>query len=156
MKVAGIIKESYVDGNGIRFVVFLQGCPHHCAGCHNPETWDVTGGTEMSVADILASVEARSASFYNGITLSGGEPYMQQEACIELVRGIKSRWKHWDVWCYTGYLYEEIKDEPLTKYVDVLVDGPFEIEKKDMNCRFRGSNNQRILYLYDGRVWKEE
>ena len=156
MKVAGIVKESFVDGDGVRFVVFLQGCPHHCEGCHNKATWDFDGGTEMSVDSVLASVEAHHASFYEGITLSGGEPYMQQEACIALVKRIKSLWKHWNVWCYTGYTYEEVKDEPLTKYVDVLVDGRFEIEKRDLLLRFRGSTNQRLLYLYDGRVWKVE
>lgn len=156
MKVAGIVKESFVDGDGVRFVVFLQGCPHHCVGCHNQKTWDFDGGKEMSIDRVLASVEARHASFYDGITLSGGEPYMQQEACIELVKRIKSLWKHWNVWCYTGFTYEEVKDEPLTKYIDVLVDGRFVEEERDWNCRFRGSSNQRILYLHDGRVWKVE
>lgn len=156
MKIAGIVRESFVDGNGIRFAVFLQGCPHHCVGCHNPETWDVNGGVEASVDEVLANVGIRDAAYYEGITLSGGEPFLQQEACIELIQVAKSRWEHWDVWCYTGYTYEEIKDEPLMKYIDVLVDGPFDISKKDMCCSFRGSSNQRILYLHDGQVYKIE
>lgn len=156
MRIAGIVNESFVDGNGIRFAVFLQGCPHHCVGCHNPETWNVNGGVEASVDEVLANVGIRDAAYYEGITLSGGEPFMQQEACIELIQAAKSRWKHWDVWCYTGYTYEEIKDEPLTKYINVLVDGPFDISKKDMCCSFRGSSNQRILYLHNGEVYKME
>jgi anaerobic ribonucleoside-triphosphate reductase activating protein len=156
MKIAGIVKESFVDGEGIRFAVFLQGCPHQCVGCHNPETWDVDNGVEMSVNEVVGNIETHSAEFFKGITLSGGEPFLQQEACIELIRAVKSRWWHWDVWCYTGYTYENIKNEPLLKYIDVLVDGPFDISRKDMCCRFRGSNNQRILHLRDGEIWKVE
>lgn len=156
MRVAGIINGTFVNGEGIRFAVFLQGCPHHCTGCHNPDTWDIDRGIEMRVEDILERVKERSASLFDGITLSGGEPYLQQDSCIELIRRVKSRWEHWNVWCYTGYRYEDVKDEPLTKYIDVLVDGPFDIKKKDSDCKFRGSSNQRILHLYNGRVLKSE
>ena len=84
MRIAGILPRSFVNGEGIRYVVFLQGCPHHCSGCHNPDTWDFNGGKEVSIHDIVEDFKRRK--FIDGITLSGGEPFAQQDACVELLK----------------------------------------------------------------------
>ncbi len=138
MRVAGILPCSFVNGDGSRYVVFTQGCPHHCRGCQNPETWDQVGGTEMTVAEIAA--DFRKHRLLDGITLSGGDPFCQQEACLELLDLLPGV----NVWIYTGYEYEEICDTPLAKRADVLVVGRF---VEDLRCegKMYGSSNQRII-----------
>lgn len=139
MRVAGTIPYSVVNGTGVRYVVFVQGCAHHCPECHNPDTWDFDGGKEVSpewlAKDYLAHRHA------DGITLSGGDPFYQQEACMELLSLLP---EETNVWVYTGFLYEEIKDTPLARRADVIVDGPFD---KDNRCfdGYRGSTNQRVI-----------
>jgi anaerobic ribonucleoside-triphosphate reductase activating protein len=138
MRIAGTLPCSFVNGDGSRYVVFVQGCPHHCPGCQNPETWDPTGGTEMSVEEIVA--DFRKHRLLDGITLSGGDPFWQQEECLallDLLPGV-------NVWIYTGYEYEDICDTPLAKRADVLVVGPF---VEDLRCegKMYGSSNQRII-----------
>ena len=138
MRIAGILPLSFVNGDGSRYVVFTQGCPHHCKGCQNPETWSPTGGTEMSPADIAADFHKRR--LLDGITLSGGDPFCQQEACLELLDMLPDV----NVWIYTGHEYEEICDTPLAKRADVLVVGPF---REELRCEgtMYGSSNQRIM-----------
>lgn len=141
MKIAGTVRTSVVDGEGLRYVIFTQGCPHHCTGCHNMKTWDPAGGYDVPVENIIKDIPEN----LTGVTFSGGEPYMQQEPLIKL-----ADWAHrhsMDVWCYTGYLYEQIRREELTKAVDVIVDGPFVWDLKCRNLPFRGSSNQRIIRL---------
>lgn len=146
IQIAGIMEESIVDGPGIRLVIFTQGCPHHCRGCHNPETWNLTGGTTMDTDDFDKYM---SNPLLTGITLSGGEPFIQQDACIKLADAAHGRGL--DVWCYTGFLFEQIKNVRnyaggrLIDHIDVLVDGKFEQDRKSLNLRFRGSSNQRII-----------
>lgn len=139
MRVAGTIPYSVVNGTGIRYVVFVQGCAHHCPECHNPDTWDFDGGKEVSpewlAQDYLAHRHA------DGITLSGGDPFYQQEACMELLSLLP---EETNVWIYTGFLYEEIKDTPLARRADVIVDGPFEAENRCTDG-YRGSTNQRVI-----------
>lgn len=149
MKIAGIVPESIVDGEGLRFVIFVQGCHHHCPGCHNPETWDFNNGIEMSTQEI----EARflSNKLIKGITLSGGEPFGQPLACSVLAKTAKDHGL--TVWCYTGYVYETLVslNDPqvndLLAHIDVLVDGPYKKELRDLSLDWRGSSNQRVIRL---------
>ena len=150
MQVSGVIMDSIVDGSGIRMTIFFQGCPHHCEGCHNPETWDYNKEVnEMSVQDVLDLLD--SDSILSGITLSGGEPFSRRnfEELKILLPEVKKRKKN--VWAYTGYTMDEllktfpdIKDDILS-YIDVIVDGPFILAERNLLCRFRGSNNQRLI-----------
>lgn len=137
--------DSIVDGEGIRTVIWTQGCPHHCPGCHNPMTHDFKGGFSCDVEEIkndLAKLEGQ-----DGITLSGGDPMFQAEACAEIAKYAKSIGLN--VWCYTGYLYEQLvnnsKAMELLKNVDVLVDGKFILEQRTLDGKFRGSKNQRVI-----------
>lgn len=156
VRLAGILPESVVDGPGLRFVVFAQGCPHHCRGCHNPETWDPAGGKEMTVKEITKLLKKRLKYGIKGITLSGGEPFLQAEE-MALLAG-EARKMGLDVTAYTGFLYEELLEmtEPgiqeLLNSIDLLIDGPFIEERKDLALAFRGSDNQRIIDLSATRV----
>lgn len=138
LRVAGILPCSFVNGDGARYVVFTQGCIHHCPGCQNPDTWDLNGGTTLPVAEIASDFLKRP--LLDGITLSGGDPFLQQEACMELLDLLPGV----NVWVYTGFEYEDIYDTPLAKRADVLVVGPF---VKSLRCEgeMYGSSNQRII-----------
>ncbi|KGI85297.1 ribonucleoside-triphosphate reductase activating protein [Exiguobacterium mexicanum] len=148
MRVLSVLEESVVDGPGIRTVIFTAGCPHRCPGCHNPESWNPRGGQDVSVADLLAQIEQ---SGWDGVTISGGEPFLQPEELARLVDGCKVLQKN--VWVYTGYTLEQLQamhDEFVTNVLDradVLVDGRFEQPLMDRSLRFRGSSNQRIIFL---------
>ena len=149
LRIAGIINESIVDGPGIRLVVFTQGCKHNCPGCHNPETHPFEEGTLVEVDDIIKQI--KSNPLLDGITLSGGDPFEQAEALSELAKRVNSM--GYNVITYTGYTFEYIlenKDknkgwDKLINETDMLVDGRFEIAKKSMLLKFRGSANQRII-----------
>lgn len=138
MRVAGTLACSFVNGDGARYVVFTQGCVHHCPGCQNPETWDPSGGAEMAVAEIAADFRRRR--LLDGITLSGGDPFCQQEECLKLLDLLPDV----NVWIYTGYEYEEIAETELARRADVLVVGRF---VKALRCEGEpyGSSNQRII-----------
>ena len=138
MRIAGILQHSLVNGDGIRYVVFLQGCPHHCHGCQNPDTWDFNGGREVSVVDIAENY--LNTKHLDGITLSGGEPFAQQEACVELLDLLPGV----NVWVYTGYNYDAIRHTELAKRADALVVGRF-IEELKCEGELYGSSNQRII-----------
>lgn len=145
IRVFGIAPESIVDGRGIRLAIFVQGCCHHCKGCHNPESHPLDGGNLYDTAEIIVMM---NNPLLDGITLSGGEPLLQAEACRELAGAAHD--KGLTVWCYTGFTYEQIQDgvvddKGLLEYVDVLVDGRFEIEKRSLDLLFRGSLNQRLI-----------
>lgn len=147
MRVAGIVNESIVDGPGFRLAVFAQGCPHACPGCHNPQTHDFAGGYELDTDQIIEKM--RKNPLLDGLTLTGGEPFCQPRACAVLAKAAKEMGLN--VWCYTGYTFEELikasqSDQmDLLGYLDVLVDGRFQLEKRTLECRFRGSSNQRLL-----------
>lgn len=149
IRIAGIIKESIVDGPGIRLVVFAQGCRHNCPGCHNPHTHSFDGGTMIEAESILALM--KSNPLLDGITLSGGEPFEQATALSELARGAKEL--GYNVMTYTGYTFENLmknKDKiigwgNLLGYTDILVDGRFELERRNLLLKFRGSENQRVI-----------
>lgn len=147
MHISGIENDSVVDGEGIRLTVFFQGCAHRCVGCHNPETWPFNAGTEYSIEDILNIYD--SNPLLDGITLSGGDPIYQAEEGLELTHAIQKR--KGTVWLYTGFTLEELREnkdpivQKLINSVDVIVDGPFILEQRDLTLQFRGSSNQRIL-----------
>lgn len=138
MRIAGTLPSSLVNGEGIRYVVFVQGCGHGCRGCQNPDTWDFNGGTEVSVAEIAA--DYRKRKLVDGLTLSGGDPFYQQEACLELLDALPGV----NVWVYTGFEYEEIQNTELAKRADVLVTGRF-VEELRCEGQMYGSSNQRII-----------
>lgn len=146
IRIAGLVNDSIVDGPGLRLTVFTQGCPHHCPGCHNPQSHDFSGGELRDTDEIMDIM--RDNILLDGVTLSGGEPFAQPEACAEIAKAAHEAGLN--VWCYTGYLYEELIKGgsewlELLKNVDVLVDGPFVMALRTLDARFRGSSNQRIL-----------
>lgn len=148
MKVMNIIHDSVVDGEGLRTVVFFAGCPHRCFGCHNPKSWNICNGTEMTVEEIVKEIESNPLT---DVTFSGGDPFFQAAEVKKVAQAVKGLKKN--LWMYTGYTLEEIQSSQnndmieLLHYGDVLVDGRFEIEKKDLTLPFRGSSNQRIIRL---------
>ena len=156
MRIADTIQDSIVDGPGLRFVVFTQGCPHHCPGCHNPGTHDPAGGKEVTV-DALEAMLA-SNPLTDGLTLTGGEPFLQAEACADLARRTHARGLN--VWCYTGYTYEQLctlaQQQPevqaLLDEIDVLIDGPFLLEQRSLTLKWRGSRNQRVIDMAASRA----
>ena len=147
VRLAGIVDESVVDGPGVRLVVFAQGCPHRCPGCHNPHTWDFYGGMEVSIEEILLRAEANP--ILSGITLSGGEPFAQAPGFARLAQEAYRRGL--SVVTYTGYTWEQLVSSSapgvrdLLLATDVLIDGPFMQAFADPGLAYRGSLNQRII-----------
>lgn len=137
--------DSIVDGPGCRTILWTQGCKHHCLGCHNPQTHDLYAGKLYLVEDIIQQIE--EARLQTGLTLSGGEPFLQVEPLLLITAAAKS--KHMNIWAYSGFLFEELIKDPIKKLlleqVDVLVDGKFRQQEKDYRLSFKGSKNQRII-----------
>ncbi len=149
IRIAGTVNDSIVDGDGIRFVVFVQGCIHNCDGCHNPQTHGFSGGFETDTDNLLEKILANP--LLDGVTFSGGEPFCQPAPLYELGKKVKENGLN--IVCYTGFTFEELleiskQDEDvkiLLGICDVLIDGPFILSKKNLLLKFRGSENQRIL-----------
>ena len=146
LDLSGIVEDSIVDGPGIRVTVFCQGCPHHCPGCHNPETWEFGCGTPMDEEDILSIV--RSNPLCRGVTFSGGEPFAQAAGYAKLAKLLKT--EGYEVASYSGYTFEELlsgsdDQKELLSSIDILIDGPFVLAERSLELVFRGSRNQRIL-----------
>ena len=145
--IAGIMDESIVDGPGIRFVIFTQGCPHHCEGCHNPQTHAFDGGEQMETQDLLDRI--RENPLLSGVTFSGGEPFCQPAPLTEMAKELHRMGKH--IMAYSGYTFEQLRDSDdpdrraLLEQCDILVDGPFVLSLRDTLLRFRGSSNQRLI-----------
>jgi len=153
LRIAGIIKESVVDGPGLRYVIFTQGCPHRCDGCHNPATRDFIGGHEVGVAELFRPI--KETKLIDGVSFSGGEPFAQAAACAELAKLIKQDRPDLNILVYSGYYHAELialakKDEfikALLQSTDTLIDGPYDATKKSPHLPFRGSSNQNIIDL---------
>jgi len=151
VRIAGVVRQSIVDGEGLRFTVFTQGCPHLCPGCHNPQAHDFESGYDCDTHRILEEIDRDP--LLQGVTFSGGEPLCRAGELLELAREIRGRGL--DIWCYTGYTLERLLEwreadtalAALLALIDVLVDGPFLQDQRDLTLRFRGSGNQRVLNL---------
>ena len=151
MYLSGVDYESLADGDGVRVVLFVSGCKHNCKGCHSPDTHDFKYGTEVTpdvIEDINQEINKR-LPFLSGITLSGGDPMYSAKECIDLLDKLIVPKEN--VWVFSGFTYEEINQNPdmvkLLERCNVLVDGPFIEEQRDVSLKFRGSSNQRIIYL---------
>lgn len=169
MNYANIKKFDVADGPGVRVGLFVSGCTHHCRECFNPETWDFEYGKPFSESAEEEIIAALSPDYIEGFSLLGGEPFekQNQQRLLPLLRRIKSEYPQKSVWCYSGYLFDKDILNPDSKIhteytlemislIDVLIDGEFHIDEKDLNIKFRGSKNQRIIdvkrSLADGRV----
>lgn len=145
IRIAGIVQDSIVDGRGMRMTIFTQGCPHRCPGCHNPHTHDPSGGREVAITEIFDHM--RSNPLLDGVTFSGGEPFEQIDAVKQIAH--EAHRLRLDVWCYTGWTWEEIMQDPrkrgLLAYIDVLVDGRFILGQRSLELKWRGSKNQRVI-----------
>ena len=156
IRIAGFETDSIVDGPGFRLAVFTQGCPHHCPGCHNPETHDFSAGQEVDTDRIIEKM--RDDPLLDGLTLSGGEPFCQPEPCRVLAEAAHAQGLN--VWAYSGYTFDQLLEKPevrpLLEAVDVVVDGPFLLAQRTLELRFRGSKNQRLIdvkrSLSEGRI----
>jgi len=154
MNYADIKKVDVANGPGVRVSLFVSGCTHHCKECFNPETWDFGYGSPFGEAEMEKILSLLDKEHIRGLSLLGGEPFEpeNQEAVLELVKRVREKLPGKTIWCYSGYLFEELAagkvgahSRELLEGLDVLVDGPFVLEKKDLGLRFRGSNNQRII-----------
>lgn len=145
ISVLKIIEDTMVDGPGFRTSIYCAGCPNHCWGCHNPQSWDIKRGHPMTTEEIMNVIEADT---YANVTFSGGDPMFQAEGFTELAKAIRRRTKK-NIWCFTGFLYENILKNPvqrqLLQLIDVLVDGPYIQAKRNEDLLFRGSSNQRLI-----------
>ncbi|MBQ4486271.1 MAG: anaerobic ribonucleoside-triphosphate reductase activating protein [Oscillospiraceae bacterium] len=149
IRIAGIVEDSIVDGPGLRISIFVQGCPHACEGCHNPQTWDFDGGHDMTIGAILERI--KHDPLLDGVTFSGGEPMCKAKALAFLAK--KSHEMGLNVIVYTGYIFEYLLEHAddengymeLLKETDILIDGPFVLKKRDLELKFKGSSNQRII-----------
>lgn len=151
LRISGVEPESIVDGPGFRYVIFTQGCPHHCPGCHNPQTHDFAGGKVADIPAILAEIQ--SDPLLQGVTFSGGEPFCQPAPLCAIARAVKGMGK--DLVVYSGYTLEQLlewgKEDPavleLLRLCDTLIDGPYIEAQRDLTLRYRGSANQRVIDL---------
>lgn len=146
LNLAGIEENSIVDGEGMRYAIFVQGCPHHCEGCHNPSTWDFKDNIQKDISEIINYI--KDDFLCSGVTFSGGEPFTQATELIKLADEVHKLNKN--VWCYTGYTFEQLMaftddKRELLNHIDVLVDGRFVLKERNTFLQFRGSNNQRVI-----------
>lgn len=142
LRVLNIIDGTSVDGIGLRTSIYFAGCSHHCEGCHNPQSWNPDGGYDISVDELMERIAENDLN----VTFSGGDPMLQIDQVTELARRVKALGKN--LWCYTGYSFEAVKSSELSKilpYLDVIVDGRFVKDQRDVTLRFRGSANQRVI-----------
>ncbi len=155
VKIYGLVPDSIVDGPGLRYSIFVQGCTHHCPGCHNPESQSEDGGSVISIDEIVADIT--SNKLISGVTFSGGEPFEQPEACASLAKRLKA--DGYGIWAYTGYLYDDLlrmaQEDPsigeFLDHIDVLVDGPFIESLRSIDLEWRGSQNQRLIDMAQTR-----
>ena len=145
IRVLSVLHDTTVDGPGFRTSIYCAGCGHHCPGCHNPQSWDFDGGEERSVDDLMAEI---TEDPFADVTFTGGDPLYQAATFTELARRIKQETNK-NIWCYTGFLFEDIRDkaqfQELFNHIDVIVDGRFDLSQRNEDLPFRGSANQRII-----------
>ena len=151
MRWAKIRKRDIANGPGIRVSIYVQGCSHHCPGCFNPETWDFNGGKIFNRHVLTQFLEFAQPKEIAGFSILGGEPLQQDSDMLMLVKAMKEQYPDKTIWMWTGHVWEELTEaqREIVSYVDVLVDGRFDINKKVPNLKFRGSTNQRIIYVQE-------
>ena len=149
MNYLNILDCSIADGEGIRVVLFVSGCSHHCLGCHNPESWNFNAGKEFTSDTLDKLCKLLDRDYIDGITISGGEPLAPQnrETVLEVCKTVKKKFPSKNIWVYTGYTMDEDQIKELKPYIDVIVDGEFIQNLRDITLPFRGSSNQRIIKL---------
>lgn len=154
MRYHNITKDDMLNGDGLRVVLWVAGCEHHCSGCQNPVTWDPNGGLEFDTAALHEIFKSLEMPYISGITFSGGDPLHpnNRKEVLRLVQNIKFMFPGKTVWLYTGYLWEDIKDIPGIENVDVIVDGPFIRGLADVNYHWAGSTNQRVIDVTDSLI----
>lgn len=147
MRYHNISKDDMLNGEGLRAVLWLAGCTHCCPECHNPVTWDPNGGILFDAAAKEELFAELGKDYIQGVTFSGGDPLYvgSRSDLLALIQELKEKFPHKTMWLYTGYLWEEVCDLELVSYLDVLVDGEFEIDKKDNSLEWKGSSNQRVI-----------
>lgn len=159
IRLSGPIEhDSIVNGDGLRAVVWTQGCRQHCPGCQNPETWDLEGGLLVEINEVKERLSKLKGQ--TGLTFCGGEPFLQPAACKEIADWARAE-MGWNIWSFTGYLYEKIRERggpewEFCQSLDALIDGPFILSQRDLTLKFRGSRNQRLLHLKNGEIIKIE
>lgn len=158
MNYGKIKKNDIANGPGVRVSLFVSGCRNHCPGCFNPETWDFGYGEPFTKKTEKEIIKALRPSWIQGLSILGGDPMEPEnhKALLPLLKRIRITCPGKDVWLYTGYTYEQIRDSEILKWVDVLVDGPFIEAEKDISLAFRGSRNQRIIPLRKGKPYEEQ
>jgi anaerobic ribonucleoside-triphosphate reductase activating protein len=161
IKIAGINKNDVVNGEGISVSLFLQGCPFHCRGCHNPESWDPKGGIAADEKELIEEIKQaiRANGIIRNLSILGGEPFdtiQKREFLFQLFREIKNLNPKIKIFAWTGYTFEQLKQEyympKILDYIDYLIDGPFDINKRDVTLKWRGSSNQRIINMKEGTL----
>lgn len=154
MNYIKITRFDTANGPGIRTVLWVAGCNHHCLGCHNQNTWDPNAGSQFHTKVLDDIVESLAPPYISGLTISGGDPLYpdNRTTMTGILSHIKSIYPNKSIWLYTGYKYEDIKDLPLLDYVDVLVDGEFILDQRDITLLFRGSPNQRLIDMDKTRL----
>lgn len=147
MRYHNITKDDMLNGDGLRAVLWLAGCPHHCEGCHNPITWDENGGLEFDNDAQAELFDILEKPYISGLTLSGGDPLLpkNRDELTVFIKEVKKKFPNKTIWLYTGYSWEYIKDLELIKYIDVIVDGKFIHSQKNTQLKWRGSANQRVI-----------
>lgn len=152
MNYCGLKKTDIANGEGVRVSLFVSGCRNHCKGCHNPEAWDFGYGQPFTKETEDEIIEALRPSWIQGLSVLGGEPCEEENehVLIPFLKRVRAELPEKDIWLFSGYTYEMLQSEEILRYVDVLVDGPFLLEQKDVSLAFRGSKNQRIIKLKTG------
>ncbi len=147
MRYAKIRKMDISNGPGVRVSIFMQGCSFHCKNCFNPETWDFNGGLEFNDSVIDQVLDLCKEDYITGLSILGGEPMHPNniEATTQLVKTFKKKYPKKNIWIWSGFLFDQLKDKEVLKNIDVLVDGQFVDEKKDPTLKWRGSSNQRVI-----------
>lgn len=152
MNYISLTKAEVANGTGVRVCLWVSGCPHHCEGCQNPESWDKNAGKEFTEETYSKIKKELSFDYCDGITFTGGDPLApyNRDKVTEIAKRIKNDFKDKNIWCYTGYSFDEVKDLEVMKYIDFLVDGEFIKEQRDITLAFRGSRNQNIYEQNNG------
>jgi anaerobic ribonucleoside-triphosphate reductase activating protein len=152
MKIHNILNHSVVNGDGIRIVIFFQGCPHRCYNCHNPSTWDISNGTEYTPKDLFNKIDKliKNDKFIDGLSLSGGEPLIQKDL-YKFLQIFKSYYPEKTIWMWTGYTFNKMPNFETLNYIDVVIDGKYKESLKDTKKFWRGSNNQNMYKKVDDK-----